>query len=150
MVLIPLPWLCRGGGTILALSRFDLEPFLGCVQNHRVKYTSLAPPIMLALAKHPLVDKYDLSSLEWISSGATPMGGEVEGARATRPLPTAGPSGSDRLARDRPFAVAHETADGRLRPGSAKLPRATVSYWDHDVLDTRHSLRIIAALKEVG
>jgi acyl-CoA synthetase (AMP-forming)/AMP-acid ligase II len=35
------------------------------------------PPILVALAKHPLVDKYDLSSLEGIMSGAAPLGGEL-------------------------------------------------------------------------
>ena len=83
MVLILLLWLQRGG-TIVALPRFDLEQFLACIQNYRIKYASLVPPIMLALAKHPLVDKYDLSSLEWISSGAAPLGAEIEEACATR------------------------------------------------------------------
>jgi acyl-CoA synthetase (AMP-forming)/AMP-acid ligase II len=83
MVLILLLWLQRGG-TIVALPRFDLEQFLACVQNYRIKYASLVPPIMLALAKHPLIDKYDLSSIEWISCGAAPLGGEVEQACAVR------------------------------------------------------------------
>ena len=83
MVLILLLWLQRGG-TIVALPRFELEVFLGCIQKYRIKYASLVPPIMLALAKHPLVDKYDLSSLEWLSSGAAPLGGEVEQACADR------------------------------------------------------------------
>jgi acyl-CoA synthetase (AMP-forming)/AMP-acid ligase II len=83
MVLILLAWLARGG-TIVALARFDLEQFLTCIQNYRIKYASLVPPIMLALAKHPLVDKYDLSSLEWITSGAAPLGAEIEEACAKR------------------------------------------------------------------
>jgi acyl-CoA synthetase (AMP-forming)/AMP-acid ligase II len=33
----------------------------------------VAPPIVLALAKHPLVDKYDLSSLRTVCSGAAPL-----------------------------------------------------------------------------
>jgi len=83
MVLILLLWLQRGG-TIVALPRFELEVFLECIQKYRIKYASLVPPIMLALAKHPLVDRYDLSSLEWLSSGAAPLGGEVEQACAER------------------------------------------------------------------
>jgi acyl-CoA synthetase (AMP-forming)/AMP-acid ligase II len=83
MALILLLWLQRGG-TIVSLPRFELEQFLDSVQKYRIKYASLVPPIMLALAKHPLVDKYDMSSLEWVSSGAAPLGGEVEEACAQR------------------------------------------------------------------
>jgi len=83
MVLILLAWLHRGG-TVVALPRFDLEQFLDCVNKYRIKYASLVPPIILALAKHPLVEKYDLSSLEWVGSGAAPLGGEIEKACADR------------------------------------------------------------------
>ena len=83
MALILLLWLQRGG-TIVSLPRFELEQFLECVQKYRIKYASLVPPIMLALAKHPLVDRYDLSSLEWVSSGAAPLGGEIEEACSQR------------------------------------------------------------------
>jgi acyl-CoA synthetase (AMP-forming)/AMP-acid ligase II len=83
LVLVLLFWLKRGGA-IVALPRFDLEQFLDCVQKYRIKYASLVPPIVLALAKHPLVDRYDLSSLEWVMCGAAPLGGEVEQACADR------------------------------------------------------------------
>jgi acyl-CoA synthetase (AMP-forming)/AMP-acid ligase II len=36
------------------------------------------PPIVLALAKHPLVDEFDLSSLDLINSGAAPLSAELE------------------------------------------------------------------------
>jgi acyl-CoA synthetase (AMP-forming)/AMP-acid ligase II len=83
LVLTLLFWL-RRGGTIVALARFDLARFLGCVQRYRLNYASLVPPIIVALAKHPLVDEYDLSSLDWIRCGAAPLGGEVEQACAAR------------------------------------------------------------------
>ncbi len=83
LVLILLFWL-KQGGTIVALPRFDLEHFLDCVQKYRIKYASLVPPIILALAKHPLVDRYDMSSLEWVACGAAPLGREVEQACADR------------------------------------------------------------------
>jgi acyl-CoA synthetase (AMP-forming)/AMP-acid ligase II len=83
LVLILLLWL-RQGGAIVTLARFDLEHFLDCVQKYRIKYAPLVPPIILALAKHPLVDRYDMSSLEWVTSGAAPLGGEIEQACADR------------------------------------------------------------------
>lgn len=36
------------------------------------------PPLMLILAKHPLVSKYDLSSLLFIFCGAAPLSKEIE------------------------------------------------------------------------
>ena len=44
----------------------------------------VVPPIVLALAKHPLVDEFDLSSLEFVDSGAAPLSAELEVACAKR------------------------------------------------------------------
>ena len=63
----------RKGATVVVLPRFDLETFLAAVQNHRINGLYVAPPIVLALAKHPAVDGYDLSSLEYIVSAAAPL-----------------------------------------------------------------------------
>ena len=72
------------GATIALMPRFDLEGFLGAIQEHKVTRAYVVPPIALALAKHPLVDKYDLSSLDVIMSGAAPLGAELEQACAER------------------------------------------------------------------
>jgi acyl-CoA synthetase (AMP-forming)/AMP-acid ligase II len=66
------------------MPRFDLEQFLGLIQEHRITFAHLVPPIVLALAKHPLVDRYDLSSLKNVLSGAAPLGAELERACAER------------------------------------------------------------------
>ena len=44
----------------------------------------IVPPIVLFLAKHPLVDKYNLSSVEEVISGAAPMGEGLEEALVKR------------------------------------------------------------------
>jgi acyl-CoA synthetase (AMP-forming)/AMP-acid ligase II len=72
------------GSTIVTMPRFDLEQFLGLVQEHKVTRAYLVPPIILALAKHPIVDKYDLSSLEVIMSGAAPLGGDLAASASDR------------------------------------------------------------------
>lgn len=72
------------GATIVSLPRFDLEQFLALVQTHRITYANVVPPIVLALAKHPLVDKYDLSSLRSVFSGAAPLGDDLASACAAR------------------------------------------------------------------
>jgi len=63
----------RAGGTIVTMPRFDLEQFLDILQRYGVTMAYLVPPIVLALAKHPVVDNYDLSKLRDILSGAAPL-----------------------------------------------------------------------------
>ncbi len=63
----------RAGATIVTMPRFDLEQFLALLQKHGVTMAYLVPPIVLALARHPLVDNYDLSKLRNILSGAAPL-----------------------------------------------------------------------------
>ena len=45
------------------MASFDLEGFLANIQNHRCTYAFIAPPVAVALTKHPLVERYDLSRL---------------------------------------------------------------------------------------
>eukprot|EP00615_Pteridomonas_danica_P012201 CAMPEP_0114354366 /NCGR_PEP_ID=MMETSP0101-20121206/19402_1 /TAXON_ID=38822 ORGANISM="Pteridomonas danica, Strain PT" /NCGR_SAMPLE_ID=MMETSP0101 /ASSEMBLY_ACC=CAM_ASM_000211 /LENGTH=571 /DNA_ID=CAMNT_0001495751 /DNA_START=10 /DNA_END=1725 /DNA_ORIENTATION=+ len=70
------------GSTLVTTPAFDLVKFLELIQEHKVTKAHLVPPIILGLAKHPIVDKYDLSSLKGITSAAAPLGVEVE--KATR------------------------------------------------------------------
>jgi acyl-CoA synthetase (AMP-forming)/AMP-acid ligase II len=63
----------RKGATVVVLPRFDLDTFLAAIQNHRITALYVAPPIVLALAKHPLVAQYDLSSLKYVISAAAPL-----------------------------------------------------------------------------
>src|SRR5215216_483797 len=72
------------GSTLVTMPRFDLEQFLGLLQDQRITRAYVAPPIVLALAKHPLVDNYDLSSLKSIFSGAAPLDASLERACAER------------------------------------------------------------------
>ncbi|MFM9631180.1 MULTISPECIES: 4-coumarate--CoA ligase family protein [Streptomyces] len=63
----------RRGATVVVLPRFDLQTFLAAIQNHRITGLYVAPPIVLALAKHPAVAQYDLSSLRYVISAAAPL-----------------------------------------------------------------------------
>jgi 4-coumarate--CoA ligase len=60
--------------------RFDFELMLDMIQKHQPKNAHLVPPIILALAKSPLVDQYDISSLHTIISAASPLGVDTETA----------------------------------------------------------------------
>ena len=66
------------GAKTIFMSQFDLKRYLEIIQEHKVTRGHVVPPIVLALAKHPIVDAYDLSSLECLMSGAAPLGGDVQ------------------------------------------------------------------------
>lgn len=72
------------GCTLVTMPRFDMEQFLQLMQDYKVTSVGLVPPIILGLAKHPIVDKYDLSSLKWINSGAAPLDEALQQACADR------------------------------------------------------------------
>ena len=72
------------GATVVTMPRFDLAQFLRTIQAHRITRAWVVPPIVLALAKHPLVDEFDLTSLEYVNSGAAPLSAELETACAER------------------------------------------------------------------
>ncbi len=74
----------RCGATVVVLPRFDLEQFCRAVEEHRVQALVVAPPIALALAKHPVVERYDLSSVEYLLCAAAPLDRELADACARR------------------------------------------------------------------
>ncbi|MDQ1176676.1 AMP-binding protein [Microbacterium sp. SORGH_AS_0421] len=67
----------RQRATLVTMPRFDLREFLRTVQEHRCTFLFIAPPIAVALAKHPAVDEFDLSRVHSVFSGAAPLDGET-------------------------------------------------------------------------
>jgi len=65
------------GCQLVVLERFDMEKVLKAIQNYRITMFYVPPPIVLAFSKHPLVDKYDLTSLKAFHSGAAPLTREL-------------------------------------------------------------------------
>lgn len=71
------------GSKIVSLPEFEPELFLNAISKHETNIVNIVPPLILFLAKSPLVDDYDLSCIRQITSGAAPLGGDiVESARA--------------------------------------------------------------------
>jgi acyl-CoA synthetase (AMP-forming)/AMP-acid ligase II len=66
------------GGAVVTMPRFDLAEFLRVIQDYGITRAYVVPPIVLALAKHPLVDQFDVSSLRFMLSGAAPLSAELE------------------------------------------------------------------------
>ena len=72
------------GATVVIMPRFEPAAFLRAVQDYRVTRAAVVPPILLALAKSPLADDYDVSSLRMLTSAAAPLGADLARAAARR------------------------------------------------------------------
>jgi acyl-CoA synthetase (AMP-forming)/AMP-acid ligase II len=59
------------------MQSFDLARFCEIVQKYKITYTYVAPPVVVHLAKNPIIDNYDLSTLKTITSGAAPLTKEL-------------------------------------------------------------------------
>ncbi|KAI6536220.1 hypothetical protein MCOR10_001992 [Pyricularia oryzae] len=65
------------GWELVIMSRFDMEQACALIEKHRITYIYVPPPIVLAFAKSPICDRYDLSSLKILHSGAAPLTREL-------------------------------------------------------------------------
>ena len=75
----------HAGATVVTLPRFDLEAALALVEEHRVTLLPTAPPIVLGLARHPAVDRFDLvARWSWSICGSAPLSAELETECARR------------------------------------------------------------------
>lgn len=102
------------GATVITLPRFDLEQFLRVHQQYRVTRSYVAPPIVVLLAKHPLVDQFDLSALRNVLSGAAPLSAELAQAASARlDCEVVQGYGMTELS-----PVSHYTPAGWFKPGS--------------------------------
>ncbi|XP_055616636.1 uncharacterized protein LOC129762426 [Toxorhynchites rutilus septentrionalis] len=63
---------------LVSLPKFDEGLFLSCIENYRCTMVFVVPPLVVFLAKHPLVDSYDLSSVDTLLCGAAPLSKETE------------------------------------------------------------------------
>ncbi|MFE9745355.1 AMP-binding protein [Saccharothrix saharensis] len=61
------------GTTLVTMERFDPEAFLRAIEEHRITRLYIVPTIAVLLAKSPLVDRFDLSSLRSIVSGGASL-----------------------------------------------------------------------------
>ncbi len=72
------------GATVVTMPRFEMEPFLDILQKYGVTFAPIVPPVVLALAKHPLVDNYTLPKLRVLFSGAAPLRANIAAAASAR------------------------------------------------------------------
>jgi acyl-CoA synthetase (AMP-forming)/AMP-acid ligase II len=69
---------------LVIMRSFDLEKFLDNIQTQKCTIAFIAPPVAVALAKHPLIDRFNLSALNVVMSGAAPLDADLGHAVAER------------------------------------------------------------------
>ncbi|MDQ3107201.1 MAG: AMP-binding protein, partial [Actinomycetota bacterium] len=120
--------LLANGVTIITMARFDLPAALGLIQDRKVTQFFAVPPMVLALAKHPIIDNYDLSSLQLVFSGAAPLGAELAKEAADR----VGCEITQGYGMTELSPVSHATPPGQGKPGSVGI---TVSNTECRIVD---------------
>src|SRR5205807_9755216 len=61
------------GGTVVLQSGFEPERFLGAIEKHRITCTFIVPTMLYVLLDHPALRRFDVTSLENVVYGASPM-----------------------------------------------------------------------------
>ncbi|BGP12746.1 hypothetical protein JCM10213v2_000663 [Rhodosporidiobolus nylandii] len=65
------------GATVTTVSKFDPVSYLKIAQESRATHLHFSPPIAVLLAKSPLVNGFDLSSVRGCTSGGAPLATSV-------------------------------------------------------------------------
>ena len=111
------------GARVVILPKFDPTLFLSTIEKYSVHLAHLVPPIILFLAKHPDVGKYDLSSLRHIIiSGAAPLGSDLSKSASTRLQGKTMIVQGYGLTETSPVTHATPIVFGMSRPGSVGVP----------------------------
>lgn len=121
--------LLAAGFPIVTVPRFDMEQTLQLIQKYRVTQYFAVPPIILGLAKTPLLDQYDVSSLRKIVVGAAPLGKDLAEAASHRVnCPVVQAYGMTEIS-----PVSHMTPGYKNQPGSSGV---TVSNTQSRIVDS--------------
>ncbi len=107
--------LLANGVTAVTMPRFDIGEALEAVQSLQITRFFAVPPIVLGLAKHPIVDQYDVSSIRQVFSGAAPLGADLAAEAAAR----LGCEVVQGFGMTELSPVSHCTVEGEYRPGTS-------------------------------
>jgi long-chain acyl-CoA synthetase len=97
---------------------FDADAFLDAIQEHGLQQTAVVPSMLQALLARPLED-HDLSTLQQVTSGASPLAAETE-REFVRRVPSASIRQGYGLTES--AALVSTSPVGRVRPGSVGVP----------------------------
>ncbi|THH08651.1 hypothetical protein EW145_g2566 [Phellinidium pouzarii] len=62
------------GIPVVTLSRFDPVAFCRTIEQYKITFAFIVPPILVIIARHPAVSQYNISSIRRLLSGAAPLG----------------------------------------------------------------------------
>jgi len=103
------------GVSVITMPRFDMKQALELIQRFGVTRFFAVPPMVLGLARSPLVDEYDISSIREVFSGAAPLGADLAAEASARiGCPVVQGYGMTELS-----PVTHATPPGGYRPGTS-------------------------------
>ena len=122
--------------TLITQPRFEIESFLASHEKFGVTFTFIAPPIAVLLAKHPVVDKYNLSTLRAVFSGAATLDEELAKAVEER----LGVHAQQGYGMTETSPVTHANNDLNINRGSIGKP----------VANTEHKLVDPETMEEIG
>ena len=120
------------GFQLVVMPKFEIEFFCKVIQDNKITFSYVVPPVLLLLAKHPVVSKYDLSSLRMVNCGAAPLTRElVEQMQKRFPLPVKQGYG---LSETSPTTHVQPWAEWNKTIGSVGklLPNQSAKYIDAD------------------
>ena len=109
--------LIANGVTTITMPRFEMVEALQATQDLKITRFFAVPPIILGLAKHPIVDQYDMSSVRQIFSGAAPLGAELAAEAGAR----LGCEVVQGFGMTELSPVSHCTVEGDYRPGTSGI-----------------------------
>jgi 4-coumarate--CoA ligase len=120
--------LLANGVKVVTMPRFDMVAALELVQSEKITRFFAVPPIVLGLAKAPIIDNYDLSSVKQIFSGAAPLGAELAAEAGAR----VGCEVVQGYGMTELSPVSHCTVEGDFRAGTSGV---TVSNTETRIVD---------------
>ncbi|KAJ7705421.1 phenylacetyl-CoA ligase [Mycena rosella] len=68
-----LHFMIYAGLTLVLTPKFQFEKFLASIERYRITHLTLVPPQAVLLCKHPIVKRYDLSSVRYCIVAAAPL-----------------------------------------------------------------------------
>ncbi|WP_040814776.1 acyl-CoA synthetase [Nocardia concava] len=122
------------GGTHVTIPAFDPVATLTAIQDHKVRSTVLVPVMIQLLADHPRAGEFDLSSVESVMYGASPIS-EALLERAMRLFPRAGfvqAYGQTEAAPIITLLGPEDHRSGRLRSAGTAVPHSEIRIVDGD------------------
>ncbi|MGW5111375.1 acyl-CoA synthetase [Nocardia sp. NPDC004123] len=125
------------GGTHVTVPAFDPVAVLSSVRQHRVTSSVLVPVMIQLLADHPQAAEFDMSSVEHLMYGASPIS-EAVLERAMRLFPRAGFTQAYGQTEASPIITLlgpGEHRAGRLRSAGKAVPHSEIRIVDGDGQD---------------